>query len=343
MRIFEGFQKGINLGGWLSQCVATTDEHFASFITEQDIAQIASWGLDHVRLPIDYDIVFADQGNTVHPRMQYVDDCIAWCEKYGLHLLLDLHRTCGYMFDTDVEPDPDKFFNDAELQDVFVQIWLILAKRYGNKPQTVAFELLNEVTNPEVAQKWNAITNRTIEAIRPIAPDTYILVGGCRHNAVVSVPELDPPHDDHIVYNFHCYEPLVFTHQRASWVRRMPKDFTMHYPDTRDAYAKKGQGIGWGNPTLREGDMSLIDADFFDSMFQVAVKVAQERGVALYCGEYGVIDQAPTADTVNWLRDINSVFVKYGIGRSLWTYKQRDFGLVDEHYADVKDEMIKYL
>jgi len=38
MRVFEGFQHGVNLGGWLSQCVATTEEHFDSFITEADIA-----------------------------------------------------------------------------------------------------------------------------------------------------------------------------------------------------------------------------------------------------------------------------------------------------------------
>ena len=48
-----GFTRGVNLGGWMSQCDYSEDrlEHF---ITEADIAKIASWGLDHVRIPVDY-------------------------------------------------------------------------------------------------------------------------------------------------------------------------------------------------------------------------------------------------------------------------------------------------
>jgi hypothetical protein len=42
MRIFPGFQHGVNLGGWLSQCVATTDAHFNTFIDEADIERIAA-------------------------------------------------------------------------------------------------------------------------------------------------------------------------------------------------------------------------------------------------------------------------------------------------------------
>ena len=40
MKKLEGFQHGINLGGWLSQCVHTR-EHYDSFIGEEDIRRIA--------------------------------------------------------------------------------------------------------------------------------------------------------------------------------------------------------------------------------------------------------------------------------------------------------------
>ena len=48
-----GFRKGINLGGWMSQC-DYSPEHLDTFITEPDFAQIAEWGFDHVRLPVDF-------------------------------------------------------------------------------------------------------------------------------------------------------------------------------------------------------------------------------------------------------------------------------------------------
>ena len=52
MRDFKGYLKGINLGGWLSQCGKKyNEEHYNTFITKKDIDLIASWGMDHVRLP----------------------------------------------------------------------------------------------------------------------------------------------------------------------------------------------------------------------------------------------------------------------------------------------------
>ena len=62
MKKLEGFQHGINLGGWLSQCVHTP-EHYDSFIGEEDIRRIASWGLDHVRVPVDYELIETQEGD----------------------------------------------------------------------------------------------------------------------------------------------------------------------------------------------------------------------------------------------------------------------------------------
>ena len=56
MKQFPGFSHGINLGGWLSQC-DHTKERYESFITESDIETIKGWGLDHIRVPVDYDLV----------------------------------------------------------------------------------------------------------------------------------------------------------------------------------------------------------------------------------------------------------------------------------------------
>ena len=49
-------ERGINLGGYLSQCVHST-EHYDAFIQEEDIRKIASMGFDHVRLAIDYEVL----------------------------------------------------------------------------------------------------------------------------------------------------------------------------------------------------------------------------------------------------------------------------------------------
>ena len=55
----HGFNKGINLGGWFSQC-DYSEERLNNFIHEEDVTKIASWGFDHVRLPVDYNILQVD-------------------------------------------------------------------------------------------------------------------------------------------------------------------------------------------------------------------------------------------------------------------------------------------
>ena len=56
MREFKGYTRGVNLGGWLSQC-DHTEKRYSEFVTEKDIENIKSWGVDHVRVPVDYELV----------------------------------------------------------------------------------------------------------------------------------------------------------------------------------------------------------------------------------------------------------------------------------------------
>ena len=84
-------------------------------------------------------------------------------------------------------------------------------------------------------------------------------------------------------------------------------------------------------------------AEFFSELISEAVSVAEERNVALYCGEFGVIDRAAPEDALEWYRMICSVFDRYGIGRAAWSYRMMDFGLIDDHMKDVSEELIGLL
>lgn len=94
------------------------------------------------------------------------------------------------------------------------------------------------MTNKEYCTIWNDISRECISRIRKFAFDTYILIGGYWNNSIEAIPNLSLPYDDKIVYNFHCYEPLVFTHQGAYWVENMPSDFRLSYPNTTEHYQR---------------------------------------------------------------------------------------------------------
>ena len=96
MRILEGYVKGVNLGGWLSQCGRNyNEEHYNTFITEKDIDLIASWGLDHVRLPVDYNVVQEENGDFIESGFRHIDDCIRWCEARNLKIVLEKEKNIG--------------------------------------------------------------------------------------------------------------------------------------------------------------------------------------------------------------------------------------------------------
>lgn len=342
MKKFIGYQRGVNLGGWLSQC-EHSKQHYDFFITESDISRIASWGLDHVRLPVDYELIQTKHGDYMEEGFEYINKCLNWCDKYGLNMILDLHKARGYSFD-EFETSAN-FFQSAKQQDNFVDLWREFSKRYGKYTNRLSFELLNEVVDRDVAEIWNSIASRTVEAIRQYAPSIHILIGGVENNSISSLKMLSMPYDVNIVYNFHFYEPLIFTHQSAYWIKGMPLDFSIAYPNQySELISKTKQHLpDQSNRIYTNMNSSKIDTEFFETLFSDAVKIANERNVPLYCGEYGVIDRADVLSTLNWYTDINSTFEKYGIARAAWTYKGKDFGITDEHYATIFDKLMKLL
>ncbi len=311
-----GFYKGINLGGWFSQC-DYSDERLDGFITESDYAKIATWGVDHVRIPIDYNVVENTDGTWNEKGFARLDNAFALAKKYGLRVILDLHKTPGFSFDA--AHNESGFFENAQLQDRFCNLWQEFAKRYGNDPEQIAFELLNEVTDKAFMDSWNAIVKRVIPIIRQFAPDTLILVGGYDNNAAWAVPALAKPYDDKIVFNFHCYEPLKFTHQGAYWTPVIDPEvrFSIDESETSEAY--------------------------FEKLFADAIARAKDCGVPLYCGEYGVIDRVSAEDTLRWYQCINRVFERHNIGRSAWCYKEMDFGLSRPELDKIRPELLQNL
>lgn len=343
MREFKGFKKGINLGGWLSQCGEENynDEHYSTFITESDINRIAEMSVDHVRLPIDYNVVMTDDGRFIESGFGYIDNLIAMCRKKGLAVILDLHKTAGFVFD---DASCCQFFSDEALQDMFVSLWLEFARRYGNAGD-IAFELLNEITDPQTAQKWNEIAARTVKAIRTVSQSVRIIIGGIFNSSIYGLTLLDKPADENIVFTFHCYSPLIFTHQRAYWVASMPSDYHCAYPIPEKTLASESHRL-FGTSYDDEFDFSNennISVIYFERLFERAIAAAEKYNVPLYCGEYGVIDRADTESTVNWYRDIHAAFEKYDISRAAWTYKGKDYGLSDEHYNDIYPKLVELL
>ena len=233
MRKWIGYEKGVNLGGWLSQC-DYSKERLEHFIEEEDIRRLSTWGLDHLRLPMDYNVLREENGTFKKDGFDYVKRAVEWCRKYGLNVILDLHKTAGYSFDKGEQEHG--FFAEESYQEYFYTLWEEIARKFAGYGDQVAFELLNEVTDEKTMDAWNRISQECIRRIRKITPTVKILVGGYWNNSVTAVKDLAMPADENIVYNFHCYEPLIFTHQGAGWIDTMPSDYRMSFDNDMSVF-----------------------------------------------------------------------------------------------------------
>jgi endoglucanase len=322
---------GINLGGWISQYPAYDHRYFKTFITADDIKRIAGWGMDHVRLPVDYPLLEDDARPGIYKEsgFDYIESCLTWCQEQGLRLILDLHKAPGFAFDA---LDKSSLFTSPDLQARFFGLWEAITKRFvGRLDDALALELLNEIVLPD-SGPWNKLVSQVLGHIRAIDPQRLIVIGGNHYNAADELQNLELISDPNILYTFHFYLPLSVTHQMAPWIRPLAEyNQQLEYPGRQapglasilEKYSHDTHGLD------REIE-ARFDKSYLHSMLQPALDFSQRIGQPVYCGEFGVYERASMSTRLNWTRDFVALLDEFDIGRAYWTYKALDFGLLDK-------------
>ncbi len=326
---------GVNLGGWLSQREVAQglsgldlEAHRSSFIMKEDIKRIAEWGFDHVRLPFDYELLEDEEAPFQYKEdgFAWIDRCLEWCHDSRLGVVLDFHRAPGQNYAPDAE---NPLLHDSNNRARYLAIWKELANRYKTISDGLVFELLNEVVD-HTCHLYKNLIHDGLMVIRGIDLQRDVIVGGNQYNSVFALKELPLYDDPHVIYNFHFYEPIPFTHQRAYFSEDMQAyDTTVTYPgtfpelssflDKHPQYAAKNSSYVWTMNDREQMIRNLEEARLF----------LKYTGKRLYCGEYGVIHGTPQASKLAWLHDLTELLHNYGIGRAYWSYKEMDYGLVD--------------
>lgn len=66
--------------------------HWQTWITEADFAEIAADGLNHVRIPIGYWAVSPLPGDPyVQGQLPFLDQAVGWARAHNIKILLDVH------------------------------------------------------------------------------------------------------------------------------------------------------------------------------------------------------------------------------------------------------------
>ena len=189
------------------------------FFTEEDVAYMASIGINCLRLPVNYRH-FEDD---MHP-FQYkeegfrrLDRALDWCEKYGIYVMLDLHAVQGWQncdWHCDNFMRTSLLWRTAQYQDRAVALWEVFARRYKDRAVIAGYDLINEPTTnnqytrmplPYVAdwEAMNALYHRLFSAIRAIDTRHIIVLEGDDFSR--RFEGLDAPYDGNMVYSSHNY------------------------------------------------------------------------------------------------------------------------------------------
>lgn len=352
MKKLDKFQRGMGIGGWLTNykrfnvlpperrmIITVGDmEHFESYITERDVAYIASLGMDHIRLGFDQIVIEKAPYEYRAEIVEILHNFVNWCHKYDLGIVLNMHKALGNYCDI---LDEKGLMQDPELQKRFIAVWMMLEDEFSND-NSIMFELLNEVVNA-TSDEWNALADQAVQAIRKKNATRKIVVGCTEWNNPPGLSTLKVWDDENIIYTFHCYAPHEFTHQRGV-LQALPLFYNreMPYPGDIDRYRdyqKVVNGIDDGYPELDKMDINYLRQ--YLSPAKEWVDAHPDK--ILWCGEFGTIRHAKIEWRENWMRDMISILKEWDIPYSVWNYLSTPndgnrFSLVDDDNRNILSE-----
>ena len=354
MKKIEKLQRGMGIGGWLTNykrfnvlpqerrmLITVGDmEHFETYITEKDIAYIASLGMDHVRLGFDQIVVeespYIYRKNIVSLLHHFVE----WCRKYDMRPVLNMHKAIGNYCDILEESG---LMQNEELQNRFVALWSMLEDEFEGQ-NDVVFELLNEAVNA-TAEEWNAVAKKVIGAIRQKNAERILVVGGVEWNNPPALPYVKIYDDENIIYTFHCYAPHEFTHQQG--VLQAPQLFynrKMPYPcEDIERYRDYHRVVYGANEYEKYDTMDI--AFLRDYLAPVKEFIENHPDKILWCGEFGTIRHAKLEWRENWMRDMITILKEWDIPYCVWNYLSTPndgnrFSLVDDDNRKILSEKL---
>jgi endoglucanase len=306
------FKKGINLGNRLE---APNEGDWGSTILATDFPFIAKRGFDHVRIPIRFSgHALASSPYTIDAAFfTRVDTVLDQALKANLAVVLDLHA-----YD-------ELAANVTSHRDRFLALWTQIATRYRNRPDTVAFELLNEPYS-QLDTTWNELSTAAIQAVRATNPRRLLVVDTVYWADPSRLSGLTLPNDANVLVAVHAYEPKLFTFQGKSWMG--PEFMTTGVifpgpPSSPVTPVAAATAAAWAKAWF-DNYNSLPAATNPSGPATVTAQMAyitnyrNSSGRSVYNGEWGPQDGGAMDSRVRLVTLVRQECEKAGVGWAIW-------------------------
>ncbi len=222
--------RGINAWPWFSLTreypAPRTDYGLPPFQPERpvptthDLARLRSAGFDFLRLPVDPGPFLGLSGP---PRVGLIRDllnAVAAIRDAGLAVVVNVQANGATH-----HWNPDNLYGGplAPLYPAYRDFIAELAGRLGAiDAGGIAFEPVNEPPQACGASEWTALQDELLGLARREAAALTLVAGGACGSMVPGLVALDPvplARYAPLLFTFHFYEPYLFSHQGAPWMR----------------------------------------------------------------------------------------------------------------------------
>ena len=208
-----------------------------------------------------------------------------------------------YMLPTVYAPtkEADKIWASPALQASLVDFWRRLTERLRGQSVFAAFDLVNEPVPPGFTygrrqERWLELASRLVEAVQQVDATRVCIVESAPNSIPQSFGNLVPLPFLGLVYSFHSYMPMAFTHQGVMPEHQTPRRYADNLP-----------GGGTVASQLAE---SLL----------AAVAFSRRHAVPIYVGEFSAIRWAPDSAAAAYVADSISHFERHG-----WSWAYHEF------------------
>jgi endoglucanase len=282
---------------------------------ERDFADIAEFGFNFVRLPLDYRCwTDTTAPKTLkEPVLKQIDQAVEFGRKHAVHVQINFHRAPGYTVAKPPEPKP--LWTESETLETCAHHWATFAGRYQGVPNKhVSFNLFNEPDDKVKAEDHRRVVEHVAGAIRKRDPERLIICDGSKWATLPPTELLGL----NVAAAVHDYMPMPLTHYKASWVN---------------------WDESWPEPTwpLTQNDGKVIGRGAIVRDIVKPWKEFEAKGMGVMVGEFGVHNQTPHRFALSWMNDTLAEIKKANWGWALWNFTG-SFGVVDSGRYDVAYE-----
>ncbi|UVK51619.1 glycoside hydrolase family 5 protein [Mesorhizobium sp. AR02] len=353
------FRRGVNAWPWFALTrefpAPRTDYDWPPFQSQRpvptpdDLARLRKTGLDFIRLPVDPGPFLAADATTRGKLLDMLDAAVTATLDAGLGIIVNVQANGATHY-----WNPDRMVSSTAAPEFAAYRGLVgeLAGRLARfTPGMVALEPVNEPPQSCDSNVWSNVQAALLTAARASsAALPLVITGGCG-SMVSGLAALDPAplaSFEPILFTFHFYEPYLFSHQGAPWMREPVYRSLNNVPwpaaagsleqtlasvrarmaqDTETSEEAKKAAYAETERVLKVYFDARPDRWLIDKYLSQARAWADAHGIAperIIMGEFGALRTdahyvaAPNPDRARYIADVRQSAESFGFPWAFW-------------------------